>query len=118
MAHMCLMIQLTRDLGGSVWLQYYHEFRVWASAKRVKVWEELNLFIYGQYLAANQRPPFISNAMPNPTQQKCLHDKKVKATAVTSGILTNHAINLLQSPGTCMCATSVVKAIEQGSAYL
>ena len=44
--------------------------------------------------------------------------KKAKATAATSGILTDHAVNLLQSAGTCMCATSVVKTIEQGSAHL
>ena len=41
MAHMYLMIQLARDLGGSVWLQCDHEFRIWAAAKGVKVWESL-----------------------------------------------------------------------------
>ena len=45
MAHMHLMIQLARDLGGSVWLQYDREFRVWAAAKGVKVWGELNLSV-------------------------------------------------------------------------
>ena len=33
MALMYLMIQLSKDLGGTVWLQYDHEFRTWAAAK-------------------------------------------------------------------------------------
>ena len=37
MAHMYLMIQLARDLGGSVCLQHDREFRIWAAAKGVKV---------------------------------------------------------------------------------
>ena len=78
MAHMYLMIQIARDLEGSVWLQYDREFRIWAAAKGVKVWGELNLSIYGRCLAANQKPPSISNAMSNPTQQKRPHDKKGK----------------------------------------
>ena len=78
MAHMYLMIQIARDLGGSVWLQYDREFRIWAAAKGVKVWGELNLSIYGRCLAANQKPPTISNAMSNPTQQKRPHDRKGK----------------------------------------
>ena len=56
MAHMCLMIQLAKDLGRMVWLQYDREFRIWAAAKGVKVWGELNLSIYGRCLAAHQRP--------------------------------------------------------------
>ena len=72
MAHMYLMIQLAKDLGGTVWLQYDREFRVWAAAKGVKVWGELNLSIYGRCLAAHQRPPNISR----PASQKRFHDRR------------------------------------------
>ena len=53
-----------------------------------------------------------------PPSRNALMTKKAKATAVTNGILTDHAVNLLQSAGICMCATSVVKTIGQGSAHL
>ena len=51
MAHMYLMIQLAKDMGGSVWQQYDHEFHVWAAARGLKVWGELNLSVYGRCLA-------------------------------------------------------------------
>ena len=38
MAHMFLMVQLSRDLGGNHWLQYDKDFREWAAAKNLKVW--------------------------------------------------------------------------------
>ena len=44
MAHMYLRIQLAKDLGDTVWLQYDH---VWEAAMGLKVWGELNLPIYG-----------------------------------------------------------------------
>ena len=56
MAHMFLMVQLSRDLGGNHWLQYDKDFREWAAAKNLKVWGELNLTIYGRCLAMHQRP--------------------------------------------------------------
>ena len=34
MAHMFLMVQLSRDLGGNHWLQYDKDFREWAAAKK------------------------------------------------------------------------------------
>lgn len=74
MAHMYLMVQLAKDLGGNVWLQYDREFRVWAAAKGVKVWGDLNLSIYGRCLAAQQRP----SSAPNRTYQKKPYDRKSK----------------------------------------
>ena len=50
-AHMHLILQLSRDLGGIQWLRYDQEFREWAAAKGVKRWGELNLAIYGRCLS-------------------------------------------------------------------
>lgn len=72
MAHMFLMIQLAKDLGGTIWLQYDREFRIWAAAKGVKVWGELNLSIYGHCLAAHQRPSSTTKLGP----QKRLYDRR------------------------------------------
>ena len=33
------MVQISRDLGGTHWLQYDIDFREWAATKKVKVWE-------------------------------------------------------------------------------
>ena len=54
-AHMATVLRLAKDLGGSQWIQYDKLFREWAAAKEVKVWGELNLAIFGQCLAAQQR---------------------------------------------------------------
>ena len=56
MAHMFLMVQLSRDLGGNHCLQYDKDFREWAAAKHLKVWGELNLTINGRCLPMHQRP--------------------------------------------------------------
>ena len=50
-AHMHLILQLSRDLGGIQWLRYDQEFREWAAVKGVKRWGELNLAIYGRCLS-------------------------------------------------------------------
>ena len=50
-AHMHLITQLSRDLGGGQWLAYDTEFREWAAAKGVRKWGELNLTIYGKCLS-------------------------------------------------------------------
>ena len=34
MAHMFLMVQISRDLGGTHWLQYDIDFREWAATKK------------------------------------------------------------------------------------
>ena len=78
MAHMCLMIQLAKDLGGMVWLQYDREFRIWAAAKGVKVWGELNLSIYGRCLAAHQRPFSTNRPAPQKRSFDRRDDKKAK----------------------------------------
>lgn len=47
------VIQLSKDLRGPQWLKYDKEYRLWAAAKGVRVWGELNFSIYGRCLAAN-----------------------------------------------------------------
>ena len=54
LAHMYLIIQLAKDLGGTRWFKYDQDFRAWAAAKKVKVWGEINLSIYGRCLASPQ----------------------------------------------------------------
>ena len=51
-AHMHLILQLSRDLGGLQWLRYDQEFWEWAAAKGVKRWGELNLEIYSRCLSS------------------------------------------------------------------
>ena len=47
-AHLHLITQLSRDMSGSRWLKYDHDFREWAAAKGVRRWGEMNLTIYGR----------------------------------------------------------------------
>ena len=61
-AHLHLVTQLSRDLGGGLWLQYDSEYREWAAAKGIRTWGELNLSIYGHCLSnrlaySNPAPP-------------------------------------------------------------
>ena len=74
MAHMFLMVQLSRDLGGSHWLQYDKDYREWAAAKNLRVWGELNLSIYGRCLAIQQRPLLA----PRPDSFKRSSEKRAK----------------------------------------
>ena len=55
LAHMYNVMQLASDLGGNQWVQYDKAFREWVAAKEVKVWGELNLPIFCQCLATQQR---------------------------------------------------------------
>ena len=50
-AHLHLITQLSRDMSGSRWLKYDHDFREWAAAKGVRRWGEMNLTIYGRCLS-------------------------------------------------------------------
>ena len=59
-AHLHLVTQLSRDLGGGLWLQYDSEYREWAAAKGIRTWGKLNLSIYGHCLSnrlAYSTPP-------------------------------------------------------------
>ena len=47
-----VIIQLAQDLGGLRRYKYDQDFRAWAAAKKIKVWGELNLSIYGRCLTA------------------------------------------------------------------
>ena len=40
-AHMHLILQLLKDLGGLQWLKYNQEFREWAAAKDIRRWANL-----------------------------------------------------------------------------
>ena len=40
-AYIHLILQLSRDLGGTQWLRYDQEFREWATAKGMKRWGSL-----------------------------------------------------------------------------
>ena len=55
LAHMFSVLQLAKDLGGSQWLHYDKSFREWAAAKNVRSWGELNLPIFCQCMASQQR---------------------------------------------------------------
>ena len=55
LAHMFSVLQLAKDLGGSQWLHYDKSFREWAAAKNVRSWGELNLPIFCQCVASQQR---------------------------------------------------------------
>ena len=52
-AHSHLVIQLAKDLKGPQWLKYDREYRLWAAAKRIKIWGELQMSIYGRCLASH-----------------------------------------------------------------
>ena len=56
-AHMHLILQLSKDLGGLQWLKYDQEFREWAAAKGIRRWGELNMPIYGRCLSPQHPPP-------------------------------------------------------------
>ena len=53
-AHSYLILQMSKDLQGSQWLQYAQNFREWAAAKGIRKWGELNFSIYGRCLATQQ----------------------------------------------------------------
>uniref|UniRef100_A0A1X7U2V8 Uncharacterized protein n=1 Tax=Amphimedon queenslandica TaxID=400682 RepID=A0A1X7U2V8_AMPQE len=50
-AHLYLVTQLSRDMGGGQWLQYDSEYRELAAAKGIRKWGDLDLSIYGHCLA-------------------------------------------------------------------
>ena len=68
-AHMYAIIQLSQDLGGLRWYKYDQDFRAWAAAKRVRVWGELNLSIYGRCLIAPRSDPPPSDTSKGPPKQ-------------------------------------------------
>ena len=55
-AHLHLIIQLSRDLG-SQWQKIDRGFREWEAAISLRRWSELNFPIYGRCLAVQQRHP-------------------------------------------------------------
>ena len=54
--HLHLVIQVSQDLGGHQRLFYDHDYREWAAAKSIRVWEEINLSIYGRCLSHPPTP--------------------------------------------------------------
>lgn len=63
-AHMYLITQIAKDLGGLTWYKYDREFRERAAATNTRVWGTLNLSIYGRCLAMPQPPATIPNDCP------------------------------------------------------
>ena len=55
MAHMFNKLQIVKDMGGSQWLNYDRTFREWAAAKNIRRWGEVNMPIFCQCLAIQQR---------------------------------------------------------------
>ena len=53
-AHSYLILQMSKNLQGSEWLQYKQTFHEWAAAKDIRKWGELNFSIYGCCLATQQ----------------------------------------------------------------
>lgn len=54
LAHLHLINQLAKDMGGSRWLKYDQDYREWAAAKGIRKWGELNLSLYGRCLSLQQ----------------------------------------------------------------
>ena len=54
-AHLHLILQIAKDLGGGQWLEYDQSFREWAAARGLRKWGELNFSIYGRCLAHSQK---------------------------------------------------------------
>lgn len=50
-AHLHLITQLSKDMGGGQWLQYDIDYREWAAAKGIRKWGDLHLSIYGRCLS-------------------------------------------------------------------
>ena len=66
LAHMYNILLLARDLRGNQWLQYDKAFREWAVAKDVRVWGDLNLPIFCNCLASQQRATLQPRELPKP----------------------------------------------------
>ena len=64
-AHLHTILQLHHDLGGSRWLKYDMKYWEWAASKGVRVWNHLNMSIYGRYLL--QPPEVADSSMPGPS---------------------------------------------------
>ena len=86
LAHMHLMTQLARDLGGGQWLSYDSEFREWAAAKGLRKWGELNLVIYGRCLPGrvpwNHSLPTVPHSHSAPPQKPNTSNKRPKSQKV------------------------------------
>ena len=54
LAHMYLITQIAKDLGGTQWYKYDKEFRERAAATNTRVWGTLNVSIYGRCLVGPQ----------------------------------------------------------------
>lgn len=61
MAHVHVILQVYRDLGGLKWYNYDQQFREWAAAVGKRSWGEVNLTIYGRCLCTQSRAPPQAN---------------------------------------------------------
>ena len=69
-AHLHLILQLAKDLGGSQWLAYDQHFREWAAASGVRKWGELNFAIYGRCLAHSHMHKSAPEGQPPAKQSR------------------------------------------------
>ena len=68
--HLHVVLQVVQSLRDRQWLMYDWEYRVWAVAKGVRAWGDLNLPIYGRCL---QRPAMFAAAVTlNPSTTSVL----------------------------------------------
>ena len=56
MAHVHVILQVHRDLGGMKWYLYDQQYREWAAATGKRTWGEMNLMIYGRCLCSQSHP--------------------------------------------------------------
>lgn len=88
-SHLHLITQVARDLGGNRWVRYDQDFRMWAAAKGVRRWGELNLIIYGRCLAMPVQtlappPPPGSNPFSPDQRSRWAGEKKGKGSRSTT----------------------------------
>ena len=73
MAYQYHIVQMQRDLGANKWLRYDQEFRLWAGAKKLSAWGDLNLSIYGKCIAGggeSSQPTQKSSKEHRPMERK------------------------------------------------
>ena len=71
MAHIHVILQVYRGLGGLKWYLYDQQYREWAAATGKRIWGEMNLTIYGQCLCHQSQPsPQPSMRQPGPGKRE------------------------------------------------
>ena len=107
LAHTFNVQQVAKDLGGSQWLNYDRSFREWAAAKSIRCWGELNMPIFCQCLALQQRSAPSSQPQefsskggsgPAPGLQGCPKWNFMKESYKRAGCKFNHCCYFCGGP--------------------